>query len=105
MKQASKSVDISRLGFLFAKHELKRMFGVDEDAWRKHKWASLVSAGLQAHLLYLKNVDYAIMRNPLTGKQAAVLIDRSTSALPAVPASKPDRHQKVYVSKPSSNLK
>jgi hypothetical protein len=81
VKKELKKVEVSRLGFLFAKHQLSVLFGVDEHAWRRERWAALVMAGLQAYMLHLRNVHYAVMRSPITGKQAIVLIDQSTSAL------------------------
>jgi hypothetical protein len=82
VKTESKTVEISRLGFLFAKHQLSVLFGVDEQSWRREHWAALVTAGLQAYMLHLKNVNYAVMRSPVTGRQAIVLIDQGTSMLP-----------------------
>lgn len=86
VKKEERSVEVSRLGFLFVKHQITVMFGIDEQAWRHDKWAALVTNGLTSFMLYLKNVDYAVMRSPLTGKQAIVLIDSSTSTPTPLPA-------------------
>jgi preprotein translocase subunit SecA len=82
VKKEDKQVDVSRLGFRFAQHQLRKMFDINEISWRRDRWAALISAGLQAYLLYLRDVDYAVMRSPVTGKTAIVLIDQSTSARP-----------------------
>ena len=80
VKKTLHTVEVSRLGFLYAKHQARKLFGVDEKAWRQDKWVSLITVGLKAFTLFLPNVHYAAMRHPDTGKKTIILIDRSTSA-------------------------
>lgn len=72
---------MSAIGSLYAKHKVMSMFGVDEEAWRKHKWPALIHSALIAFLLHRRDVDYTIAPNPQTGKRSVILIDKATSAI------------------------
>lgn len=74
---------MTKLGFACAARQLRDLWQVSEAEWVDQMWASYIGKALDAALIYIPAVDYAVTANPRTGKQDVLLIDQSTSELPA----------------------
>lgn len=72
---------MTKLGFACAAHHLGELWQIGKDEWVEQAWATYISKALDAGLVYIPGVDYAVTQNPSTGKQDVLLIDQSTSAL------------------------
>eukprot|EP00892_Ulva_mutabilis_P004780 jgi/Ulvmu1/2674/UM014_0130.1 len=77
----TRKVKVTKLGFAYAAYYLESLWQISKDDWAEHMWATYISKALDAALVYLPSVDYAVAQNPSTGKQDVLLIDQSTSRL------------------------
>lgn len=75
----SKRVKVTKLGFACAARSLGDLWQVSQEDWVDQMWGSYVCKALDAALVYVPAVDYAVTANPRTGKQDVLLIDQSTS--------------------------
>ena len=81
----TRRVKVTKLGFACAAHQLAELWQVSKEDWVEQMWAAYISKALDAALVYVPGVDYAVTQNPTTGKQDVLLIDQSTSAIPDIP--------------------
>lgn len=78
----SKRVKVTKLGFACAAQSLRVLWRVGPEDWDTQMWGSYICKALDAALVYVPAVDYAITASPRTGKQDVLLIDQSTSEPP-----------------------